>query len=111
MATIKEQSKLITEHPFFEECLKKAIEGDFSGFERLFLEVQAHCWEKCALDASRIYGQYRRANSCDIKKEIRDMPPPISLDLRLPFVKPESLAYKVKTTTKITIITNQITIF
>ena len=86
MATIKQQSKLIIEHPFFKQCLEKAKNGDFTDFERLFLEVQAHVWEKVALDASRVYGQYRRANSCDIKKEIRDMPPPVSLDLRLPFV-------------------------
>lgn len=86
MATIKQQSKLIIEHPFFKQCLEKAKNGDFSDFERLFLEVQAHVWERVALDASRVYGQYRRANSCDIKKEIRDMPPPTGLDLRLPFV-------------------------
>lgn len=86
MATIKQQSKLIIEHPFFKQCLEKAKNGDFSDFERLFLEVQAHCWERVALDASRVYGHYRRANSCDIKKEIRDMPPPTSLDLRLPYV-------------------------
>ena len=111
MATVKQQAKLIIEHPFFKQSLKDANNGDFSGFERILMESMLHTWERCALDASRIYGQFRRANSCDIKKEIRDMPPPISLDLRLPFVKPESLAYKVKTTTKITIITNQITIF
>jgi len=96
MATIKQQSKLIIEHPFFEDCLKKANSGDFSGFERLFLEIQAHVWEKVALDASRVYGYYRRANSCDIKKEIRDMPPPISLDIRLPFIKENLITKTVK---------------
>jgi hypothetical protein len=111
MATIKQQSKLIIEHPFFEDCLKKANAGDFSGFERLFLEVQAHIWEKVALDASRVYGQYRRANSCDIKKEIRDMPPPTTLDLRLPFVKNEPQVTKIKIKITIKEINNQLLIF
>lgn len=86
MATIKQQSKLIIEHPFFKKCLEDAKDGDFSSFERLLMETMCHVWERSALDASRIYGQYRRANSCDIKKEIRDLPPPVALDLRLPFV-------------------------
>jgi hypothetical protein len=95
MATIKQQSKLIIEHPFFKHCLDMANGGDFDAFERLFLEVQAHVWEKVALDASRVYGQYRRANSCDIKKEIRDMPPPIALDLRLPFIPTTEIKFKI----------------
>lgn len=111
MATIKQQSKLIIEHPFFEDCLKKANAGDFSGFERLFLEVQAHIWEKVALDASRVYGQYRRANSCDIKKEIRDMPPPITLDLRLPFIRTETIIIITKINEEIQITNNQLVIF
>ena len=111
MATIKQQSKLIIEHPFFEDCLKKANAGDFSGFERLFLEVQAHIWEKVALDASRVYGQYRRANSCDIKKEIRDMPPPITLDLRLPFIRTETIIIITKINEVIQITNNQLVIF
>jgi len=111
MATIKQQSKLIIEHPFFEDCLKRANEGDFSGFERLFYELQAHTWERWSLDASRIYGQFRRANSCDIKKEIRDMPPPTTLDLRLPFVKREIQVTKVKIKITIHEINNQLLIF
>jgi hypothetical protein len=96
MATIKQQSKLIIEHPFFKESLKKMNDGDTSGFERLLMETMLHVWEKVALDASRVYGYYRRANSCDIKKEIRDMPPPISLDIRLPFVKENLITKTVK---------------
>ena len=111
MATIKQQSKLIIEHPFFKNCLKKAEMGDFSDFERLFMEIQAHCWEKVSLDASRVYGQYRRANSCDIKKEIRDMPPPTTLDLRLPFVKSETIISVNKAKKQITITNNQLVIF
>lgn len=89
MATICEQSKLIIKHPFFNECLKKANTGDMSGFERLFLEVSAHIWEKSALSASKTYGTWHRSNHCLIKNELREMPPPTNLDLRLPFVRPE----------------------
>ena len=89
MATIVEQGKLIIEHPFFEECLEKANRGDMSGFERLFYEVQSHCWEKVALETSRIYGTWHRGNHCDVKREIRNCPPPSNLDLRLPFVQPK----------------------
>lgn len=110
MATIKQQSKLIIEHPFFKNCLEKAKNGDFSDFERLFIEVQAHVWEKVALDASRVYGQYRRANSCDIKKEIRDMPPPVALDLRLPFVRTETIII-ITQIEEIKITNNQLLIF
>ncbi len=95
MATVKQQTKLIIEHPFFKESLNKIINGDTSGFERLLMETMLHVWEKAALDASRVYGQYRRANSCDIKKEIRDMPPPIALDLRLPFVQTTDIKLKI----------------
>jgi hypothetical protein len=111
MATIKEQSKLIIQHPFFKECLDKANQGDFSGFERLFMEIQSHTWERCALDASRIYGQFRRANSCDIKKEIRDMPPPIALDLRLPFVSPKKVIFKQRITKEIKFTITQLKMF
>ena len=89
MATIVEQGKLIIQHPFFVECLQKANNGDMSGFERLFYEVQSHCWEKVALETSRIYGVWHRGNHCDIKREIRNCPPPTNLDLRLPFVQPK----------------------
>jgi len=95
MATVKQQTKLIIEHPFFKESLNKIINGDTSGFERILMETMLHVWEKAALDASRVYGQYRRANSCDIKKEIRDMPPPIALDLRLPFVQTTEIKFKI----------------
>jgi hypothetical protein len=100
MATIVEQGKLIIQHPFFEECLDKANRGDMSGFERLFLELTAHCWEKCSLASSRTYGTWHRANHMLIKKELRDMPPPTNLNLRLPFVKPkqESSIHAFKTT-------------
>ena len=111
MATIKQQSKLIIEHPFFKNCLKKAEKGDFTDFERLFVEIQAHCWEKVSLEASRVYGQYRRANSCDIKKEIREMPPPTTLDLRLPIVKSETIITVNKAKKQIKIINNQLVIF
>jgi len=89
VASIKEQTKLILEHPFFRESLEKANVGDMSGFERLFMEITAHTWEKCSLAASRCYGQWHRANHCLVKKELRDMPPPTNLDLRLPFVQPK----------------------
>jgi hypothetical protein len=89
MATICEQSKLILEHPFFNECLEKANRNDMSGFERLFYEMSAHIWEKCSLQASRTYGNWHRSNHCLVKKELRDMPPPTNLDLRLPFVQPK----------------------
>lgn len=111
MATIKQQSKLIIEHPFFKNCLEKASKGDFSDFERLFMEIQAHCWEKVALDASRVYGHYRRANSCEIKKEIRDMPPPTTLDLRLPFVKTETIIIIKEIKKEIQATNNQLAIF
>lgn len=89
MATIVEQSKEIASHPFFKECLYKANSGDNSGFERLFYEIQCHCWEKSALEASRVYGTWHRANHCDVKRELRNMPPPTTLDIRLPFVQPK----------------------
>jgi len=89
MATIVEQGKLIIQHPFFAECLEKANNGDMSGFERLFYEFGSYCWEVNALNASRVYGQWHRANHCDTKREIRNMPPPTNLDLRLPFVQPK----------------------
>lgn len=111
MATVKQQTKLIIEHPFFKESLNKIINGDTSGFERLLMETMLHVWEKAALDASRVYGQYRRANSCDIKKEIRDMPPPTTLDLRLPFVKNEPQVTKIKIKITIKEINNQLLIF
>jgi hypothetical protein len=89
MATICEQSKLILEHPFFNECLEKANRNDMSGFERLFYELSAHTWEKCSLAAARTYGIWHRGNHMTVKKELRDMPPPTNLDLRLPFVQPK----------------------
>lgn len=89
MATICEQSKLILEHPFFNECLEKAKTNDMSGFDRLFYELSAHIWERCSLQAARTYGIWHRGNHCLVKKEIRDMPPPTNLDLRLPFVQPK----------------------
>jgi hypothetical protein len=100
MATIVEQGKLIIQHPFFDECLEKANKGDMSGFERLLYEVQSHCWEKVALETSRIYGTWHRSNHCDVKREIRNCPPPTNLDLRLPFVqpKPQSRTQVFKTT-------------
>jgi hypothetical protein len=111
MATIKEQARLIIEHPFFKDCLDRANKGDFSGFERLFMEIQSHTWERCALDASRVYGQYRRANSCDIKKEIRELPPPILLDLRLPFVTATKISFEEPTTQEITVTITQLKMF
>ena len=111
MATLKQQAKLIIEHPFFKQSLENAQNGDFSGFERILMESMLHTWERCSLDASRIYGQFRRANSCDIKKEIRDMPPPTTLDLRLPFVKREIQVTKVKIKITIHEINNQLLIF
>lgn len=98
MATVKEQTKLILEHPFFKQSLQQAQVGDMSGFERLFMEISLHTWEKCSLAASRCYGQWHRANHMTVKKEIRDMPPPTNLDLRLPFVQPkqESRSQTVK---------------
>jgi len=102
MATVKEQTKLILEHPFFKQSLQQAQVGDMSGFERLFMEISLHTWEKCSLAASRCYGQWHRANHMTVKKEIRDMPPPTNLDLRLPFVQPkqESRSQVFKTTHK-----------
>jgi hypothetical protein len=89
MATVKEQTKLILQHPFFKHSLEKANIGDFSGFERLFMELSLHTWEKCSLQASRTYGNCHRLNHCDIKRELRDIPPPTTLDIRLPFVQPK----------------------
>jgi hypothetical protein len=89
MATIVEQGKLIIQHPFFAECLEKANNGDMSGFERLFYEFGSHVWEVNSLAESRLYGQWHRGNHCDIKREIRNCPPPTNLDLRLPFVQPK----------------------
>lgn len=102
MATVKEQTKIILEHPFFKQSLQQAQVGDMSGFERLFMEISLHTWEKCSLAASRCYGQWHRANHMTVKKEIRDMPPPTNLDLRLPFVKPkkEVRSQSVKMTNK-----------
>lgn len=111
MATVKQQAKLIIEHPYFKDSLRRANNGDTSGFERLLMETMLHCWEKVSLDASRVYGQYRRANSCDIKKEIREMPPPTTLDLRLPFVKSETIISVNKEKKQITITNNQLVIF
>lgn len=111
MATVKQQAKLIIEHPFFKQSLKDANNGDFSGFERILMESMLHTWERCALDASRIYGQFRRANSCDIKKEIRDMSPPIALDLRLPFVSPKKVIYQQRITKEIKFTINQLKMF
>ena len=98
MATIVEQGKLIIQHPFFAECLQKANNGDMSGFERLFYEFGSHVWEVNSLAESRLYGQWHRSNHCDIKREIRNCPPPTNLDLRLPFVQPkqESRSQTVK---------------
>lgn len=87
MATIVQQSKAIIEHPFFKHCLELAQNGDMSGFERLFYEYGSHVWEINSLNASRVYGQWHRANHCDTKREIRNCAPPTNLDLRLPFVK------------------------
>lgn len=89
MATVKEQTKLILEHPFFKQSLQQAQVGDMSGFERLFMEISLHTWEKCSLQAARTYGIWHRGNHMTVKKEIRDMPPPTNLDLRLPFVQPK----------------------
>jgi len=89
MATVKEQTKLILEHPFFKQSLQEAQEGDLSGLERVFMEAMLHTWEKNSLAASRTYGTWHRANHCLVKKELRDMPPPTNLDLRLPFVQPK----------------------
>lgn len=110
MATVKQQVKLIIEHPFFKESLNKMNAGDSSGFERLLMETMLHVWEKVALDASRVYGQYRRANSCDIKREIRDMPPPVGLDLRLPFVSKQVKKVK-KIEVQVTFVKNQLKMF
>lgn len=84
MANIRQQGKLILAHPFFKECLSKAVSGDFSDFDRLLYELHSHCWEKCALEASRVYGNWHKANHMDIKRELRHMPPPETLDLHLP---------------------------
>ena len=111
MATVKQQAKLIIEHPFFKQSLEDANNGDFSGIERILTESMLHTWERCALDASRIYGQFRRANSCDIKKEIRDMPPPVTLDLRLPFVSPKKIIYKERITQEIRFTITQLKMF
>jgi hypothetical protein len=111
MATVKQQAKLIIEHPFFKKSLEDAKNGDFSGFERILTESMLHTWERCALDASRVYGQYRRANSCDIKKEIRELPPPILLDLRLPFVTTTKISFEEPTTQEITVTITQLKMF
>jgi len=88
MATIVEQSRAIITHPFFHHCIELAKNGDMSGFERLFYEIQSHVWEINSLQASRVYGQWHRANHCDVKREIRHCAPPKNLDLRLPIVLP-----------------------
>lgn len=100
MCTIIQQSQAIINHPYFKRCLELAGSGDMSGFERLFYEVQSHVWEINSLQASRVYGQWHRANHCDIKREIRDCPPPNNLDLRLPFV-PKTIALPPKLLLKI----------
>lgn len=89
MANIREQGRLILNHPYFADCLEKATNGDFSGFERLFYEIQSHTWEVCSLSSSRCYGNWHRGNSCDIKRELRNLPPPTTLDLRLPIPPPK----------------------
>lgn len=98
MATIVQQSKSIISHPYFKHCLELAQNGDMSGFERLFYESLSHSWEVNSLNASRLYGQWHRNNHMVIKKEIREMPPPTNLDLRLPFIQPkqESRSQSVK---------------
>lgn len=88
MANIRQQGKLILSHPFFKECITAASNNDLTSFERLFYEMQAHVWEKCALEASRVYGNWHKANHMDIKREIRHMPPPETLDLHLPIPDP-----------------------
>jgi hypothetical protein len=87
MATIVETSKAIIDHPFFKHSLELAYNGDMSGFEKLFYELQSHVWEVNSLQASRVYGQWHRANHCDVKREIRQCPPPTNLDIRLPAVQ------------------------
>lgn len=111
MATVKQTSAFILSHPYFRFALQKMEKGDSSAFERLLLEYGLHIWERCALDASRIYGQYHRLNHCDIKKEIRNMAPPGGLDLRLPAVevqKKEAIIKPIKK--KKPLITTQLSI-
>lgn len=81
--TFKKQIEAIFEHPFFESAINKFITGDDSDLRHLFHELQFHVYDKATLNASINYGKHRWLNSCDVKKEIRNTPPPDNLDLSM----------------------------
>lgn len=97
MATIRKQSTLILQHPYYKVAVEQASAGDNSGMERIFYEVMAHLWEKCSLESSRVYGKFHRLNHMDIKRELRDQAPPETLDLKLPTPHPLR-GYKIRAT-------------
>lgn len=89
--TIKQQIRFIIEHPYYQEALR-----DESCMEKLLFEVMFGVYGTVAGNCSRVYRMNKRMNGPDIVTAIRDIEPPVNLDVRLPFVVPREVAPVVK---------------
>lgn len=79
--TILQQIKYIKTHPFYASAL-----GSESDLDLLLFEVMFHTYSVCSVNSTRAY---RRAvcmkmNAPEILAAVRDVEPPVNLDLRLP---------------------------
>jgi hypothetical protein len=81
--TIKQQIRAVIEHPYYQEALR-----DEASMEKLLFEVMFGVYSAVAGNCARVYRANKRMNGPDIVAAIRDVEPPVNLDVRLPIPEP-----------------------
>jgi len=85
--TIKQQIRAVIEHPYYNEALR-----DEACMEKLLFEVMFGVYSTVAGNCSRAYRSNKRMNGPDIVAAIRDVEPPVNLDVRLPIPVPREVS-------------------
>ena len=84
---IKKQVAYILEHPYTKEAIAKAQAGDTEMLAHLLSEVHIHSYLTVGSNALRTYRLNKKSGSFVIIDELRCMPPPDNLNIKLPFIE------------------------
>lgn len=86
--TIQNQVSAIFEHPYFKQGVRNYVSGDKSDLSHLFSEAFIHCYLVVAQNCGREFRLNKWATHPVTYSAIKDIPPPVNLDLRLPIPLP-----------------------
>jgi len=83
---LKQNTHYILSHPCFKYAIEQYNNGNQGEIESLLEDVQLHCMEILAKNASKEYGSCKYMNSADIKYRLQNIscPQNFSIELKMP---------------------------